>query len=138
MSPAMFSDSTAMDFASSSVCASSARAADSGRHGADGFVLADDALLERAQRLEAVQHAASPGAGVLGWLATQVPQGLQLTLLALEGPALRLEGVAQGRAPVTELLHILGQAPGLGDIRLREIKAASAGDEFQVSAQVRP
>ena len=97
-----------------------------------------EALLQQAQALEALQHAPSPGAQVLGVLATRVPPGVQLTALVLEGTALRLEGVAQGRAPVTELLHILGQAPGLGDIRLREIKAASAGDEFQVSAQVRP
>lgn len=102
------------------------------------LVAQGDALLERAQGLEAVQHAASPGAHVLGPLATQVPQGLQLTLLTLEGTALRLEGVAQGRAAATQLLRNLGQVPGLAEVRLQEVKATVAGEVFQLTAQVRP
>lgn len=103
-----------------------------------GLVAQGDALLERAQGLEAVLHAASPGAHVLGPLATQVPQGLQLTALQLEGTALRLEGVAQGRALVTQLLRNLGQAPGLAEVRLQEVKATATGEVFQLTAQIRP
>lgn len=102
------------------------------------LVAQGDALLERVQGVEAVQRAPSPGAHVLGALATQVPQGLQLTMLALEGSALRLEGVAQGRALVTQLLNNLGQAPGLAEVRLQEVKATAAGEAFQLAAQVRP
>lgn len=97
-----------------------------------------DALLQQAQVLEALQHAPSPGAQVLGLLARRVPPGVQLTRLVLEGRALRLEGVAQGRAPVTRLMSHLGQSPGLGDIRLQEVKATADGEVFQMSAQVRP
>lgn len=104
----------------------------------DDLVAQADALLERAQGLEAVQHAVSPGAHVLRPLATQVPQGLQLTLLTLEGTALRLEGVSQGRAAVTQLLRNLGQIPGLAELRLQEVKATVAGEVFQLTAQVRP
>nr|WP_255263683.1 PilN domain-containing protein [Pseudomonas aegrilactucae] len=85
-----------------------------------------------------MQHAASPGAQVLGLLARRVPPGVQLTALALEGNALRLEGVAQGRASVTRLMSNLGQSPGLADIRLQEVKATATGEVFQMSAQVRP
>ena len=75
---------------------------------------------------------------MLAPLATRVPQGLQLTALALEGSALRLEGVAQGRASVTQLLRNLDQAPGLGEVQLQEIKATAAGEVFHLSAQVQP
>ncbi|MBV6289156.1 PilN domain-containing protein [Pseudomonas aegrilactucae] len=104
----------------------------------NGLAAQGDALLQRAQVLEALQHAASPGAQVLGLLARRVPPGVQLTALALEGNALRLEGVAQGRASVTRLMSNLGQSPGLADIRLQEVKATATGEVFQMSAQVRP
>ncbi|MDD1956177.1 PilN domain-containing protein [Pseudomonas sp. 8209] len=97
-----------------------------------------DALQERIQGLDAVLRTASPGGQVLAPLATRVPQGLQLTALALEGSALRLEGVAQGRASVTQLLRNLDQAPGLGEVQLQEIKATAAGEVFHLSAQVQP
>lgn len=97
-----------------------------------------DALQERIQGLDAVLRAASPGGQVLAPLATRVPQGLQLTALALEGSALRLEGVAQGRASVTQLLRNLDQAPGLGEVQLQEIKATVAGEVFHLRAQVQP
>lgn len=97
-----------------------------------------DALLQRALALEALQQAPSPGAQVLGLLARRVPPGVQLTALVLQGSALSLEGVAQGRAPVTRLMSSLGQAPGLADIRLQEVKAMASGEVFQMSAQVRP
>lgn len=97
-----------------------------------------DALLQRVQGLEALQHAASPGAHVLGLLARRVPPGVRLTALVLEGSVLRLEGVAQGRAPVTRLMSRLGRSSGVGDVRLQEVKATEVGEVFQMSAQVQP
>ena len=100
--------------------------------------LRDQANFMPTKQLDAVLRAASPGGQVLAPLATRVPQGLQLTALALEGSALRLEGVAQGRASVTQLLRNLDQAPGLSEVQLQEIKATAAGEVFHLSAQVQP
>lgn len=97
-----------------------------------------EAVRQRAKGLEALLHTASPGAGVLSVLGNHVPPGVQVTTLVLEGTALRVEGLAQGRGAVTELLRTLGHAPSLGDVRLQEAKATAAGDVFQLNAQVLP
>ncbi|HRD33661.1 MAG TPA: PilN domain-containing protein [Rhodocyclaceae bacterium] len=84
-----------------------------------------DALLERKQVIESLQHNRSQSVHLMNELLRSVPDGVYLKSIKQTGPLITLAGYAQSNSRVSHLMRNLDQSPFLERPGLIEVKSAS-------------
>lgn len=95
-------------------------------------------LIAQLDAIEALRAHRLPLEHWLQQLGGQLPAGIQLGVLQVQGERWSLSGLAESGPQVARLLEHLAQVPGLVAPTLQEITALAAGEQFQLSAQVTP
>jgi type IV pilus assembly protein PilN len=92
-------------------------------------------IRDRLEMLERLQAGRLSRVDLLERLAGAVPQGVYFTELTVQGPRLRVTGVADSGSLVAQLLRNLSGE--IGDADLQQVKAVDAGEAFELSLVVR-
>lgn len=95
-------------------------------------------LIAQLDAIEALRARRLPLEHWLQRLGQQLPTGVQLGVLQLQGERLSLSGLAESGPQVARLLERLTQLPRVATPVLQEVSATAAGEQFQLSAQVVP